>query len=160
LIGKPLAIVSDARLSNKTDASKVVERLLSVSGEDMLTIDRKYREGWTGTLMTRLVVISNELPRFGDASRAIANRVVVLVLKTSWLGNENTGLTQQLLPELPGILNWALQGLERVRTQGRFTEPASSRDAIVALQDLVSPVSAFVRDCCEQGPGQWIQCDA
>ncbi len=157
LIGKPLAIISDARLGG-ANVHQVVERLLSVSGEDMLTIDRKYREPWTGTLSTRFLVISNELPRFGDASGAIANRFVVLTLSESWLGRENPALTSELLPELPAILNWALDGLERLATTGRFTEPASSRDAIVALQDLVSPVAAFVRDRCERGPFAEIEC--
>jgi putative DNA primase/helicase len=150
LIGKPLAIVSDARLGRQ-NVNQVVERLLSISGEDMLTIDRKYQEPWTGTLPTRFLVISNELPRFGDASGAIANRFVVLTLSQSWLGRENTGLTDELTGELPGILNWSLDGLERLQPRGRFTEPATSADAIVALQDLVSPVAAFVRDRCERG---------
>jgi putative DNA primase/helicase len=63
----------------------------------------------------------------------------------------DTGLTPRLLAELPGILNWALDGLERLTERGAFTEPASSADAIAALHDLVSPVSAFVRDCCTLG---------
>ena len=64
-----LAIISDARLGGG-NVHQVVERLLSVSGEDMLTIDWKYLEPWTSTLRTRFLVISNELPRFGDASGA------------------------------------------------------------------------------------------
>jgi putative DNA primase/helicase len=47
LIGKPFAIIPDARLGG-TSSSAVVERLLSITGEDTLTIDRKYREPWTG----------------------------------------------------------------------------------------------------------------
>jgi len=156
LIGKPLAIISDARLGG-ANIHQVVERLLSISGEDMLTVDRKYKEPWTGTLPTRFLVISNELPRFGDASGAIANRFVVLNLIESWLGRENTGLTGELLTELPAILNWSLDGLERLAAAGRFIEPASSRDAVVALQDLVSPVAAFVRDRCERGAHE-IEC--
>ena len=62
--------------------NQVVERLLSISGEDTLTIDRKYRDPWTGQLPTRFLVISNELPRFGDASGAIATRFVMLTLRT------------------------------------------------------------------------------
>ena len=53
LIGKPLAVVSDARLNGR-DSSAVVERLLSISGEDRLTVNIKYREQWTGTLPRRL----------------------------------------------------------------------------------------------------------
>jgi putative DNA primase/helicase len=151
LIGKPLAIVSDARLGG-VNTHQVVERLLSISGEDMLTIDVKYKEQWTGTLPTRFVLISNELPRFGDASGAIATRFIALVLTQSWLGHENTKLTAELREELPGILSWALDGLDRLNTEGRFTEPESSVDAMVALRDLVSPVSAFVRERCTIGP--------
>lgn len=151
LIGKPLAIISDARLGGP-NVHQVVERLLSISGEDHLTIDRKHREAWNGTLPTRFLIISNELPRFGDASGAIARRFVILSLTRSFLGCENTKLTTELLPELPGILNWALLGLERLVAVGRFTEPATSRDAVIALQDLASPVAAFVREVCERGP--------
>ncbi len=158
LIGKPLAIISDARLGDH-NVNQVVERLLSVSGEDVLTVDVKYREPWTGTLPTRFLLISNELPRFGDASGAIANRFLMLSLRHSFLGRENTNLTNELAEELPGILSWALDGLERLNAQGRFTEPASSRDAILALADLVSPASAFVRDRCAAGPGHEVACD-
>ena len=42
LIGKPLAIISDARLSGRADQQIIVERLLSITGEDGQTIDRKY----------------------------------------------------------------------------------------------------------------------
>jgi putative DNA primase/helicase len=150
LLGKPLAVVSDARLGGAS-VHQVVERLLSVSGEDMLTVDRKYREPWTGKLPSRFLLLSNELPRFGDASGAISHRFVVLTMTESFLGRENTRLTADLLGELPGILSWSLDGLDRLTRQGSLTEPASSADAIVALQDLVSPVSAFVRDRCRRG---------
>jgi putative DNA primase/helicase len=150
LLGKPLAVVSDARLSG-ADTRQVVERLLSISGEDRLTVDRKYREPWSGTLPTRFVILSNELPAFGDASGAIATRFVVLMLIQSWLGRENNNLTAELLPELAGILNWSLEGLDRLSRTGALTEPASSADAVTVLADLVSPVSAFIRDRCEHG---------
>jgi putative DNA primase/helicase len=151
LLGKPLAIVSDARLGDG-NAHQVVERLLSISGEDFITADRKYREPWTGKIPARFFVISNELPNFGDASGAIANRFVVLELGQSWLGRENTRLTDELLTELPGILSWALDGLDRLTVSDRFTTVQSSEDAILALQDIVSPTAAFVRDRCVRGP--------
>lgn len=150
LLGKPLAVISDARLGDGGQ-NQVVERLLSVSGEDTLTVDRKYREPWTGKLPSRFLLLSNELPRFGDASGAIANRFIILQMTRSFLGSENTRLTAELLTELPGILSWALDGLDRLSRQGALTEPASSSDARAALADLVSPVSAFVRDRCRRG---------
>jgi putative DNA primase/helicase len=159
LLGKPLAVVSDARLGG-TNVHQVVERLLSVSGEDMLTVDRKYREPWTGKLPTRLMILSNELPRFGDASGAIAHRFLVLTMHHSFLGQEDPRLTSDLLEELPSILGWALDGLDRLATVGRFTVPPSSTDAVAAFQDLVSPVSAFVRDRCKLAPGEKVEAAA
>jgi len=82
LLGKTLAVVSDARLNGR-GAHTVVERLLSISGEDSLTVNRKYREQWTGKLPTRIMVCSNEVPQLGDASAAIAGRFVPLMLTRS-----------------------------------------------------------------------------
>ncbi|MFF8284115.1 phage/plasmid primase, P4 family [Streptomyces albus] len=151
LLGKPLAVISDARLSGR-DGSQVVERLLTISGEDTIDIDRKFRDPWTGKLPTRLMILSNELPNFGDSSGVIARRFIALTMTLSWLGKEDTGLTAKLSAEMPGILNWALDGLARLEETGRITEPASSREAVTTMQDTASPTSAFVRECCQTGP--------
>jgi XRE family transcriptional regulator, regulator of sulfur utilization len=42
LISKRVAIISDARLGARSDQSAITERLLSITGEDAITIDRKY----------------------------------------------------------------------------------------------------------------------
>lgn len=151
LIGKPLAVISDARLSGN-DNSQVVERLLTISGEDTIDIDRKYREPWTGKLPTRLMILSNELPYFGDSSGVIARRFVVLSMTVSWLGREDPTLSDRLIGEMPGILNWALDGLARLEAKGRLTEPESSREAVTTMQDTASPTSAFIRERCLTGP--------
>jgi putative DNA primase/helicase len=158
LIGKPLAVISDARLNGK-QSSVVVERLLSVSGEDTITVNIKYQDQWTGKLPSRFMVLSNELPQLGDASTAIAGRFVPLLLSQSWLGKEDHRLERALRAELPGILNWALDGLERLNEQHQFTRPASTDETITALQDLASPVAAFLRDRCETGPEHQVPID-
>ena len=122
LLGKPLAVISDARLGD-TPSHTVVERLLSITGEDMLTVDRKYREPWSGKLPTRFVILSNELPKFRDSSGAIANRLLILQMTNSFLGREDRTLDTRLAIELPGILNWALEGLDQLTENGRFTVP-------------------------------------
>lgn len=151
LVGKSLAIISDARLSGN-DNSQVVERLLTISGDDTIDVDRKYREQWTGKLPSRLMILSNELPHFGDSSGVIANRFVLLSMRVSWLGKEDPTLTDRLTAEMPGILNWALDGLARLQRTRRITEPASSRDAVTTMRDTASPTSAFVRERCTTGP--------
>lgn len=160
IIGRPLALISDARLSNRSDSMVAVERLLSVSGEDSLTIDRKYREPWTGRLGTRFLILTNELPRFTDSSGALASRFVLLTLTRSFYDREDPTLTDALLAEAPGIFNWALQGLDRLVARGHFDLPTSAKEALRQLEDLSSPVGAFVRDRCEVGPTHEVGKDA
>jgi putative DNA primase/helicase len=84
---------------------------------------------------------------------------VPLLLTRSWLNREDHGLERALRDELPGILNWALDGLERLTAHGRFTRPPGADEAIVALQDLASPVAAFVRDRCVRDPNAELEVD-
>jgi len=153
LIGKPLAIISDARLGARSDQASIAERLLSISGEDSLTIDRKHRPAWTGRLPTRFALLTNELPNLADASGALVRRFVILSLGQSFYGREDPLLTDRLLAELPGILNWARVGYQRLRARGHFLQPASARDAIEVLEAMSSPIRAFVRERCRLGAG-------
>jgi P4 family phage/plasmid primase-like protien len=158
LIGKSLAIVSDARFSGD-NVQTVVERLLCISGEDTLTIDRKHLGSVTMKLPTRFVFLTNELPRFTDASGALTSRFMMLQLTKSFYGQENRELTRKLLGELPGILNWAIVGWLRLRERGAFVQPESVEDALRETADLASPVGAFVRDQCVVGAGHRIRVD-
>jgi putative DNA primase/helicase len=159
LIGKPLAIISDARFVGK-NSNVVVERLLSISGEDTLTVNRKYRDQWTGKLPSRLHVISNELPRLGDASTAVVGRILLLMVSQSWLGREDHELERRLQTELTGVLNWALAGLERLVENGNhFTRLQSADEAITTMRDLASPVAAFVRERCAVDANSEVEVD-
>jgi putative DNA primase/helicase len=152
LIGKSLAIISDARLGGRSDQAILAERLLSISGEDAITIDRKYLPAWTGRLPTRFMMLTNELPRIADGSGALAGRFIVIVLQNSFFGKEDVGLAGRLLTELSGILNWALVGYRRMRQRGHFIQPRSSDEAIEELEALGSPIKAYIRDRCRTGP--------
>jgi putative DNA primase/helicase len=153
LLGKSLAIVSDARFHGD-NIQTVIERLLCISGEDTLTVDRKFLSSVTLKLPIRFMFLSNELPRLSDASGALAGRFVILRLSESFFGKEDLKLMPKLLAELPGILNWAVEGWQRLRERGHFQMPQSVADAVLDMEDLASPVGAFVRDECVVGAGQ------
>lgn len=153
LIGKSLAIIGDARLSSRADQAAISERLLSISGEDNLTIDRKFLSAWTGRLGARFLIMTNELPRLADASGALASRFVVLTMEQSFYGKEDRGLGSRLMGELSGILNWALVGYCRLRKRGHFLQPDSARDAIDELEALGSPIAAFIKERCRVASG-------
>lgn len=151
LLGKTLAVIADARLSGRADAAVIAERLLSISGEDRQTVDRKHLSAVTVRLPVRFVITTNELPNLQDSSEALAYRFIVLRLVESWLGREDRSLRRRLGAELPGILLWALEGWRRLRERGHFVQPPSAAELVQELHDLTSPIGAFVRQCCELG---------
>jgi putative DNA primase/helicase len=157
LIGRLVAIISDARLGGKADHQAIAERLLSITGEDAITVDRKFRDAWTGRMQTRFLILSNELPRLPDASGALASRFIVLLLVNSFYGREDLSLFDRLLTELPGILNWSIAGWQRLATRGHFVQPRSALDAVQQLEDLASPIGAFIREECETGAGHRVE---
>ena len=152
LIGKLLATINDARFSKRADPATVAERLLSITGQDPISANRKNLSFWEGQLTTRFMILSNELPHFTDSSVALIKRFIVVQFTESWLGKEDATLEKRIHHELPGILNWAMAGYRRLHKRGHFHQPASAADAIQAMEDLASPIRAFVRDCCLIGP--------
>ena len=149
LIGKRLAIIGDARIGGGSDQNVVVERLLSLSGEDPLTVHRKFKSAWNGQLGVRVILLSNELPRFSDTSATIASRFIILKFSESFYGREDHSIERRVMRELRGILRWALDGLNRLSGRGHFIMPASARAEAERMEELSSPILAFVHDRCE-----------
>lgn len=152
LVGKTVAVVSDARLSGRADGNIIAERLLSISGEDALTVDRKHLPAVHVKFPTRFLILTNELQRVNDSSGALASRMLLLRMDRSFYGQEDPCLTDRLLAELPGILLWAVEGWRRLRDRKHFLQPESGQEMRRDLEDLGSPVSAFIRDRCVVGP--------
>lgn len=143
-IGKPLAVMEDAR-DTEHAGKRAVERLLSLIADDPMGIDRKYKDPWFGRLGTRLLFVSNELPRFKDSSGAILRRFSIIRLEKSFTNNPDPDLADKLLAELPGIFVWALEGLDQLDKQnGRFTNPSGARGLVDTLADLARPLDEFI----------------
>ena len=159
LVGKQLAVISDARLGSRADKEAVSENLLRVTGEDSVTVDIKYRPPWTGRLTTRFLVMANKPPPFIDASGALASRFVLLKMQRSFLDQEDPKLESRLLEELPGILNWAIKGWHSLRARGHFLIPPSAEEAFKQLAETASPVSTFVEECCLLEPEMRVEKD-
>ena len=154
LIGKLVAIFPDARSGSLTmGAQAVVERLLMLSGEDTMSVNRKNKTFWTGRPSARVVVLTNEPPKLGDASGALPGRFVVLSMYRSFYGHEDHGLEARLLAELPAIFRWALDGRDRLKARGYFVQPESGVDDIDDMVAMGNPIGQFVEQCCDIGAG-------
>jgi putative DNA primase/helicase len=155
LVGKQAAIIGDAHLGRSSDAVAILERLKSIVGGDAQNVDRKGRDELAHVVLkARFTVSVNELPRLPDASAALRSRMLVIPFEVSFEGKEDHDLLGRLLAEIPGITNWALEGLGDLRRSGRFVQPQAGRVVIDDFVRLSSPSKSFVEDCCEIGSGR------
>lgn len=146
-VGAALAVASDVRWKSRT-IGDAVQILLEISGEDSQTVARKNKTAWKGSLGVRFMLMSNDTPTFSDRSGALVDRMIYVSFRQSFYGREDIGLTDKLTSELPGIFNWALDGLARLHGRGRFTQPESGLHEQEATRRLADPVGAFLEDWC------------
>lgn len=157
LIGRTLAVFDDDRIARK-DAELFVDRLKNIIGEGYTEINRKYKEPWCGRLGARFVYTANELSALPDASGALPERMLLLETVNSFAANPDIDLRNKLAAELPGIFNWALDGLDRLNRTGKFTEPHSSRGLRQEIEHDASPVKQFIEDKCLLDEGGFVGC--
>jgi len=153
MLGKPLAIIGDARVS-KSAVPEIVEKLLMISGEDPVIVDRKGVHAITVKLDTRIMLLSNEAPDLRDITGAMASRFLPLEITVKgWLGREDIHLRDKLGRELSGILRWALEGADRLWANGgRFTIGTTVKESMEKAERQGSPVKAFAMDCLTLDP--------
>ena len=160
MIGKQVALVPDMRMGPKTDKAAVAEILLSISGEDDVCVHRKNTTDWEGRLGVRFMINTNDPPTLNDPSGALLARYRVLQMRQSFLGREDFSLTDTLMVERPGILNWAIEGWRLLRAEGRLKQPGSAEETTKIIRRLTAPISAFVEDECDIDPEGQVEKDA
>lgn len=149
IIDKPLMIIGDARNAAK-GSEQAVERLLGIIGNDSLTIQQKGKDDWVGVPPARVMISTNEVPRFIDASGAIATRFIAVYLEKTFEGEEDRSMPEKLRAELPGIFLWALEGLERLKKNGnKFTVPDTQEKLLESVREQAAPVRTFLQEVYE-----------
>ena len=127
-VGKKLVLFSDAKLDglNLKALTAIAERFQQSTGEDDVGINRKYAKYWRGPLTARFIVFSNEVLEFRDETGALAERCMTFRMQEQFLGQRaDPNLTDKLLAERSGILNLALDALDRLWARGSLIQPAS-----------------------------------
>ena len=136
LVGCQLAVMTDVHDVGRNGAG-AHERLLKISGEDPVDVERKHLEPLLSVrLPVRFVLVMNELVPLPDVSGALERRTVILPFRTSFVGRVKTGLAASLIAtEAGGILNWALEGLRLLHDLREKAEAKeqSTKDAVLAV---------------------------
>lgn len=142
-----VSIDSDTASPGRNNARQVGGLFKTISSNEPVPVALLYTQTpWQGSLNCKLLLASNSIPTLFDDSGAVANRWVPLSFDRSFLDHEQIDLADQLLAELPGIAAWAVQGLQRLMNNGRFTLPQSSRDELGNMLISGSPVELYISD--------------
>jgi P4 family phage/plasmid primase-like protien len=119
---------------------------------DYVTAERKHAQPFRFRNHAKLLFSANEIPPSRDTTHAFYRRWVIIPFTKIFNGVGNNpqpdlGLRGKLQGELPGILNRALHGLERLATNNAFTEPKSVVEAKKAYVSRNEHVQVFLTEC-------------
>ncbi len=129
-------------------------RLNAIISGESVTVERKYHDAYEVRPVAKLLWAMNELPRL-EASSGLFRRVKVVRVRP--VASPDAEVKNQVVNEREGILNWAIEGLRRLRARGHFEIPACVQDATVQFQYANDIPATFLAECCERGSDHHVQ---
>lgn len=144
--GKTL-LTSTEQPSSFLKSTHIIDAL--ISGEP-LNIDRKYKMVERYRPIAKVMWAMNEAPRIANTMSGIFRRVKIL--EFSELEQEqDPAVKEYVKTEGAGILNWALDGLERLRERGGFEFPQSVITATAEFESSNDIPAMFIEEECSVG---------
>lgn len=145
LVGKRMCVVSE--LQRNVDWLPFKR----VTGEDQISIDVKNKTPYTTKLDLKLIILSNVMPFLGDdtSNSSLMRRFLPVAFNVRPQTPDPTLESRLTHPdELPGVLNWMLDGLRLLQERGmRF--PAGDTAALAReIVEESNRVVTFLRDEC------------
>jgi putative DNA primase/helicase len=147
LPGKTLVAASE-QPSSYLASTNVLNAI--ISGEP-LQVERKYRDPVTIVPRCKIAWAMNDLPRVADANSGLFRRVKVVKFPQLPAGERDPEIKRDIEGEGAGILNWALDGLDRLQKRGRFDVPGAVEEATVQFRENNDVPALFVADRCVVG---------
>jgi P4 family phage/plasmid primase-like protien len=124
---------------------------------DRMQFEQKFKPPIKAIPTAKLVLSTNNRPRFSDRSGGLWRRMVLLPLrvtipKPDRVKNMDKPWWWVESGELPGIFNWAVEGLRHLQQHGDFVEPSLCRDALEEYRTENNPARAFLEETCQADP--------
>ena len=125
-------------------------RLKELTGVEAIAFEQKNKTPFYGPNTAKLLFGCNKLPPFVDDTEGVWNRLIILPFE--FVVPREQKKPAMLLPdfwaaELPGILNWALEGLQRVRDSDGTTEIDRVQHAVAAHRVESNAALRFLTEC-------------
>lgn len=118
LYGKAANICPDL----STKALNDTGRFMTITGGDKISAAQKREHPISFYPSTKLIFSCNDIPPTTNKNLAFYRRWIILDFKTQTaLDKIDSSLKERLVDELPGILNWSLEGLDRLLENEKFS---------------------------------------
>lgn len=147
VVGKNMILFAEDELTKRVDAGAVLSIIKRITGGSSVGINVKHGKSYSTKLFARITYECNTLPAFADNSQALERRVMILCFNRSFKDAPNTELTEQLIKEAPGIINWAVEGLRDLNQTNEFIIPGISEVAKEELRYITSTLAAMGATC-------------
>lgn len=135
LTEKLLNIVGDLPTMPESGSANSVEGFFKqITAGEEIPVERKGIDAYKAPAIARMVFATNSMPYFSDRSRGVWDRVRIIPFnqRIRDTKEQNPNLAAEICSEeLPGVLNWALVGLAKLRKLQQFpecTEGAALKD--------------------------------
>lgn len=124
--------------------------LKTISEAKLLTGEQKFKNPFNFVCRTVPFLLCNSVPSLADLSFGMQRRLVVVPFdKTINESNINRDLFPEIWDnELPGVLNRALSGYQRLFQRRRLEKPMPVAQATQKWLRQANPVALFVDECC------------
>ncbi|MFI3206722.1 MAG: phage/plasmid primase, P4 family [Clostridia bacterium] len=146
LDNKLIAIDDDAQTSAFKETGKFK---ILITNSDPMLVNPKGRQAYEAVVYSRFIALSNQpIQALHDNTEGFFRRQILLKTKDKPKGRVNDAfLTDKILKEKSLILNWCIEGLHRLISNGYlFTESTNSRNNIHQLMCDSFNVLEFVKD--------------
>ena len=145
LVGKRFITCSEVNEFNLNEA-----RLKALTGRDPMTARFLNHEFFTFMPVCKIWIATNNKPKIVGQDDGIWRRIHLIPFTQKFQGRENKQLKDQLRAELPGILNWIVEGT-RLWLRDGLNPPDTVKAATAAYRQESNPITPFVEACCIVG---------
>ncbi len=151
IVGKTINIATETELD---DSRLNTENIKSIASGDQMHIQRKYKKGIDIVPLIKLIFLTNNLPRVNDTTKGFLRKIMIIPFNAEFTHNNedpnkrlDNRLIDKLKDEKEGILQYALEGLKRLReNKFQFTRCNIVDNALVNYEKEINPTIEFFED--------------
>jgi putative DNA primase/helicase len=130
-------------------------RIKAITSTDTITARDLYAKTINYRPTHKLLVTTNHRPVVRGADDGIWRRIHSIPFTVKIEQRDLDFRERCLVPELPGILNWALEGLRKWHAR-RLDPPRQLRDVAKGYRQDMDTVAQFLDEQCITGAAKWI----